>query len=165
MSHHASRQLVPLREASNDLMQVVFELAPAAVHDVASETVWATPVGPDRYCLQATPFYAYGYSYLDVVEAKLPADGLPVVRRSIKESGHSTYRILLPEHVISTASFDEFWRPLEALGCTFEEVSECYRSIDVPPEVESERCYQLLELGEVAGAWYFEVGHCCGSDD
>lgn len=41
--------------------------------------MWATQVGPDRYRLENSPFYAYGVSWLDIVEAR-PADasGLPI---------------------------------------------------------------------------------------
>ena len=163
MRHQASRQLVPLREACSSLAQVCFELVPSAVHDVRCEAIWAEPVGPDRYQLQATPFYAYGYSYLDVVEAKLGADSVPVVGRSVEESGHSTYRILLPEPVIATADFDDYWQPLAALGCTMESVTATSASIDAPPAAGSARSHHLLELGEIGGAWYFEIGHCSES--
>src|SRR6476661_1521622 len=60
------------------------------------ETMWATPVGPDRYRLENSPFYAYGVSWLDVVEA-LPdeAAGLPVFVRRVERSGHRTVRLIL----------------------------------------------------------------------
>src|ERR1700750_3313832 len=60
------------------------------------ETMWATPVGPDRYRLENSPFYAYGVSWLDIVEARPEDPGdLPVVVRRVEKSGHRTLRLIL----------------------------------------------------------------------
>jgi hypothetical protein len=34
------------------------------------ETLWATTLGEDRYRLDNSPFFAYGVSWLDVIEAR-----------------------------------------------------------------------------------------------
>ncbi|HEX6050934.1 MAG TPA: DUF4265 domain-containing protein [Gemmatimonadaceae bacterium] len=43
------------------------------------ETLWADRVGPDLYRLDNSPFWAYGVSWLDVVEAHPDADGVLVM--------------------------------------------------------------------------------------
>ena len=45
------------------LTKVVFELDESDWHDHATESVWALPLGHDRYRIQNVPFYAYGVSY------------------------------------------------------------------------------------------------------
>ena len=39
------------------------------------ETLWADRVGPDRYRLDNSPFWAYGVSWRDVVEAHMDEGG------------------------------------------------------------------------------------------
>ena len=142
------------------LVKVVFPLGPSEVHEDESEFMLAESVGPDRYRLQKTPCYAYGYSLLDVVEATLNGDGTPVVRRPVEPSGHSTYRIIIAQRRTSTATFDEYWKALANLGCLDELVDDRYLTVDVPPEADIDEVYRLLERGESAGAWYFEEAHC-----
>src|SRR4051794_38179269 len=59
------------------------------------ETLWATPLGRHRYRLENSPFFAYGVSWLDVVEARPPATGeMPAFVRVVEKSGHRTIRII-----------------------------------------------------------------------
>ncbi len=39
------------------------------------ETLWASPLGNDLYRLENSPWYAYGVSWQDVVEAHSPEGG------------------------------------------------------------------------------------------
>ena len=143
-----------------ELVKVVFSLDPSEVHEHQSEFMWAASVGPDRYRLQKSPSYAYGYSQFDIVEASLIENGTRVVRKLVAPSGHSTYRIIIAQRRTSTASFDEFWESLARLGCRYEMVDERYLVVDVPPEADIDLAYELLESGESSGAWYFEEAHC-----
>ena len=52
------------------------------------ETLWATPVGRDRYKLDNSPFYAYGVSWQDVIEARPEREGdIPTLVRVVRKSG------------------------------------------------------------------------------
>ena len=46
------------------------------------ETLWATPLGDDRYQLDNSPFYAYSVSWQDIVHAPISAEeGVPTFER------------------------------------------------------------------------------------
>lgn len=143
-----------------NVVRIVFRLEPSEVHDREVETLTAVSVGPDRYRLLQTPSYAYGYSHHDIVEATLDGSGDPFVRRLVRASGHSTYRIIIAERRTSKATFDEHWEELGRLGCVYETVGDRYLKVDVPPGVDIDDASEFLEAGEAAGAWYFEEAHC-----
>jgi hypothetical protein len=54
------------------------------------ETVWAEQVGPDHYRLDNSPFWAYGVSWRDVVEAHMDEGGQLGFTRIVEKSGHRT---------------------------------------------------------------------------
>lgn len=72
-------------------VKVAVHLPPSDWHPHAVETMWAESLGGDRYRLQSVPFYAYGLSFDDVVEAR-KTGGWLVVRAVVARGGHSTYR-------------------------------------------------------------------------
>ena len=148
-----------MQKVQNALVQVLFRLEDSEVHDQDTELISAESIGPDRYRLQSTPIYAYGFSRSDVVEAKL--DGRSrVVRRLVSAAGHSTYRIIIAERRTATATFVEHWEPLSTIGCIYTAVDERYMAVDVPPRADINEVYGLLEEGEAAGVWYFEEANC-----
>jgi hypothetical protein len=100
------------------------------------ETMWATPVGPDRYRLENSPFYAYRVSWLDVVEARPDETGLPVFARVIAKSGHRTVRVILVPGVDEAPERQRVLDDLVALGCSYEGYNPRYFSIDVPAEAD-----------------------------
>lgn len=144
--------------AVNAMVKVLFNLAPGSLHGSATETMWATPIGKDEFMLKNTPFYAYGVSFGDAVFAPRE-DGLPVFKEVIRTGGHSTYRLLL-DNARGAREFENFWRPLQECGCTYEEGIKPLLAVDVPPQADIFEVYRLLENGEKAGAWSFEEGHC-----
>jgi hypothetical protein len=146
-------------EVRNALVEVTFELEVSEVHEQNTESISAEPIGPDRYRLQSTPMYAYGYSHLDVVEAKLEGEKR-IVRRLVAPAGHSTYRIIIAERRTSTATFDEHWKPLASMGCCYMAMDERYIAVDVPPAADINEVYGMLEEGESEGVWYFEEANC-----
>src|SRR5712691_3413760 len=99
----------------SDLTKVTFKLEKADWHDHATETLWAEPVGGDRFRLRNVPFYAYGVSYDDTVPAP-ETDEVRFVRGVAERGGHSTYRIFV-SNTEALERFPEYWAPLEALGC------------------------------------------------
>jgi hypothetical protein len=124
----------------------------------AVETLWAAPVGDGRYQLRNVPFLAYGFSEDDVVTAA-EDNGRLVVADVAKRSGHSTYRIFLPEPTDEIV-FAPLWKPLADLGCTYERANMRLIAIDVPPDTDVYAVYEVLEHGERAKTWAFEEGHC-----
>lgn len=76
-------------------VKVMFELEPSDWHDHATESVWAIPLGDNKYRVQNVPFYAYGVSYDDVVLTKRNEEGQLIVQGILERGGHSTYRVIL----------------------------------------------------------------------
>jgi len=65
------------------------------------ETLWANRVGPDLYRLDNSPFWAYGVSWRDVVEAHPDPDGMLRMSRVVEKSGHRTVRVIFEPSVDS----------------------------------------------------------------
>lgn len=111
------------------------------------ETPWAMPVGRDRYRLENTPFFAYGLSWLDVVEAKSDRSrhpSLPVFTRVIEKSGHRTIRVAGDGEDVPKRLVDA----LVGLGATFEGLNPAYLCFDLGPLVELQRVVDELERWE-----------------
>lgn len=146
------------RRSGGGLVKISFTLESGAWHGSATETLWAQKVADDRYRLRNTPFYAFGVSVEDVVFARDEGGILSFDRVSL-HSGHSTYRIIQLKGV-SSERVEEYWKPIERIGCSYEEGSGGLRAVDVPPEVDVRKVYELLEQGEAEQVWGFEEGHC-----
>lgn len=111
------------------------------------ETPWAMPVWRDRYRLENTPFFAYGLSWLDVVEAKPDRarhPSLPVFTRVIEKSGHRTVRVAGDGMDVPEALIDA----LVKLGATFEGLNPAYLCFDLGPKVDLQRVVDELERWE-----------------
>jgi hypothetical protein len=105
------------------------------------ETLWATPVGPDEYQLENSPFFAYGISWLDIVEAHAPAaspDDFPIFTRVVTPSGHRTLRLILQPRADRAPESQAILDHLVALGASYEGLNPGYLAIDVPPAVDLE---------------------------
>src|SRR5215471_14004006 len=114
------------------MVKVVFQLAKSDLHDHATESLWAEPLGEGRAQLKNVPYYVYRISYDDVVNINCRED--PCAFQSVAErGGHSTYRVFLREGV-SDDRFEKFWSRLRALGCTYERGTDILFAVDIPPE-------------------------------
>lgn len=123
----------------------------------ATESVWSEHKTNDSLVVLNSPFYVKGISYLDEVDFTVE-DGLMYFKNVLKKGGHSTYRIL-QRAVDQKKTFEEFWGPLEKIGCTYESKVDNDRilySVDVPPTTDIKEAYAFLEKGEQVGAWVFE---------
>jgi hypothetical protein len=96
------------------------------------ETLWAFDLGNGRYKLDNTPWYAYGVSTGDVIEAEPEEPGhFPVFRKVVAKSGYRTVRI------VSDKDFtDGVFEEIKHLGCSFEGANRRYVAVDVPPGVD-----------------------------
>lgn len=100
------------------------------------ETMWADPVGPDLYRLDNSPFWAYGVSWLDVVEARPDEGGQLAFVRVVEKSGHRTVRVIFEPGVDEDPAGQAALDGLTALGCTYEGMNPRYLAIDLPPGVD-----------------------------
>ena len=107
------------------------------------ETPWATHLGGRLYRLDNVPFFAYGVSADDVVEAVPDQDGLPMVNRVVQKSGNRTVRVWLPE-TTDTDPAPTLLAELARLGCTYEGAYNKLICINVPPAVPLDSVADLL---------------------
>lgn len=104
------------------------------------ETLWAFDLGDGRYKLDNTPWYVYGVSTGDVIEAKREEPtGFPVFRRVVQKSGYRTVRIVSDEDFT-----EEFFEEIKDLGCSFEGANRRYVAVDVPPAVDLDAVADFL---------------------
>jgi hypothetical protein len=132
-------------------------------HEFGSETVWVEGLADSTLLLRNSPFFAKGLSNLDTVYAKIENDEL-VFAGVHSKGGHSTYRLML-DNAVSDERFQECWRKLAVLGCTYESFSgsnlKLY-AVDVPLASNVKAVYAVLQAGEQGGVWDFEEGHFAG---
>lgn len=156
--------MTPLRSISDGSVRIRFVLDPSDWHGHTSENLWAEPVigtdSSDLYRLMSSPFFAKGVSFQDVVRARR-SDKLEYLDflETVERSGHSNYMLIKGD------DFDNFWKKLQEMGCTYEggtinlgsgEVS--FYAVDVPPAADIYEVYAVLSDGESQGAWVFQEG-------
>ena len=140
-------------------VKVMFELEPSDWHDHATESVWAIPLGDNKYQVQNVPFYAYDVSYDDTVIAEPNEEGQLIVQHVDQRGGHSTYRVILNPGT-TDRDFERAWDKLEHLGSSYERATDRLIAVDVPPETDIYQAYAALESGERDNVWGFEEAHC-----
>ena len=126
---------------------------------IETESFWAERVTADTFRLRNSPFFAFDISAEDVVRAeKVGSDWL--FREVVTRGGHSTYRIYLSNHrQLHDDDVQQAWKPISALGATYENANERFFAVDIPPGKDIAAIYDLLEQGEEAGLWEFEEAH------
>lgn len=100
------------------------------------EALWADRVGPDLYRLDNSPFWAYGVSWKDVVEAHPDPDGQLRMTRVVEKSGHRTLRITFEADEAESPRPQTILAEINALGATYEGMNPRYLAIDIPPEAD-----------------------------
>jgi hypothetical protein len=109
------------------------------------ETLWARPVGGDEYELDNIPWYAYGVSCHDVIEARRQTpDGFPEFVRVVRKAGHRTVRVILNPPADVSAASQAVLDGLRDLGCGYEGVKSRFMAVDVPPAVDLMAVRQFL---------------------
>src|SRR5687767_7926575 len=117
------------------------------VPDGEVETLWAIARGDHRYELDNLPWFAYGVSVGDVVEASPDEDGVLVFERVLHKSGNRTVRVMLEHAEASDQLTFESQRTLEQLqaaGCDYEGMNRILFAINVPPAVPLETVATIL---------------------
>ena len=128
-------------------------------HDYSAETLWATPIGNNEFVLENSPFFANELSFMDTIYAEVKEENdFPEFKHVTKRGGHSTYRIVL-ENATTLEKYNEYIKPLNDIGCTFEGFKERQYALDVPPETDINKAFELLKIGESDEVWFFESSH------
>jgi hypothetical protein len=110
------------------------------------DSVWAEPLGSERFRIESCPFFAYGLSRNDVVRAAEPTEGGPVLGDILEKSGHRTLRFALgPSVELRSGPVQRVLERLGELGCTHELMRPRFASIDVPPEVDVGLVAEVLQ--------------------
>jgi hypothetical protein len=108
------------------------------------ETPWAIGLSADLYRLDNVPFYAYGVSLHDVVEATAePGNPQLHFRRVVEKSGNRTIRVLAADGAaaVSQGVLDGLVR----LGCSYEGATPRYICINIPPATDLASVVAFLE--------------------
>ena len=101
------------------------------------ETPWATALGGDLYELDNTPWFAYGVSLKDIIEARPRAPGeFPEFVRVVRKGGYRTVRVLLNEKRDQSAKSQAVLDSLKALGCRYEDMNGLLIGVDIPPSAD-----------------------------
>jgi len=144
----------------NKYIKVKFKLPKSDWHNHGVENLWAEPTDNKLFFnLRNTPFYAYGYSFLDTVQCK-KYKGDMFAEKVFKSSQHSTYRVCFLNEKINKTYHAEVLSQLTKLGCTYEGFGALY-AIDVPPETDIEKIFCILTANEEKNIWGFEEANYC----
>lgn len=113
--------------------------------DEEVETLWAFDLDNNRYKLANSPWYAYGVSTGDIIEAhRDDPTGFPVFKRVIEKSGYRTLRILSDEDFS-----DDLFEQIKMLGCSFEAATRRYVAIDVPANIDLQAIVAFLTVNDI----------------
>jgi Domain of unknown function (DUF4265) len=116
------------------------------------ESAWASLTPEGNFRLDNILFYAKGFSFGDIVSAKLIKDEC-IVTGLIKESGHSTIRLLFKniKSIVKTRKL------LLGLGCQ-SEISDLPQliSVDIPPHINYDAVKTVILEGEKTNKWFYE---------
>jgi len=96
-------------KSKEGLIKVFFDVPEEDRSVMKTESLWAEPVGGDRYRLRNVPFLVFGFSEQDVITAT-ENDGTLRVTGVAVRGGHSTYRLVLPEDT-NEEKFLQDWIP------------------------------------------------------
>jgi len=121
------------------------------------ESLWARPMGDDRYAIENIPFYAYDLNYGDIVEARAAAPELkPSVLRVVERSGHRTIRVFFQDSVTEEERTRHL-RSLDDMHVTFERCKERYYALDLAPEASIDAVRDRLDEFAAGGVLEYET--------
>jgi Domain of unknown function (DUF4265) len=120
-----------------------------------SESLWAAPLGADRYRIDNIPFYVRGLATDDVVSAKKNAVGELIFEEVVERSKHSTVRVFAK----NSADKETLRSELKQLGCDSEgsNIPRLF-TVDIPPSVAYADIEKVLIRWEQDGRAEYEEG-------
>ena len=114
------------------------------------ETPWAERVGDRRFRLDNLPWFAYGVSDDDVVEAEGTEDeGIFEFVRVAEASGNRLVRVILEDE----SQIDVVLEPLLDMGCHYEGANRKFIAISIPPPVSLDAV--TSSLAEAGVRWEY----------
>ena len=108
------------------------------------ETPWAKEVGENLYELDNLPWYAYGVSCGDIVEATSDTNELPEFRRVVRKSGNRTVRVVLEPPANESPASKAILDRLVAMGCGYEGINHSHIAVNIPPAVDLDEVREFL---------------------
>lgn len=131
--------------------KIIFEHQNNADDRYELESAWATKIG-EYFRLDNILFYAPEYSFGDIVSVEERSGELYVIGL-VKESGHSTVRILFNDRGDVQNTRDQ----LKKMGCD-SEISNVPTliALDIPPQVNYASVREFLEEGVKNEKWGYE---------
>jgi hypothetical protein len=148
-------------ETADGLVRIRVPLErPAGEPGPEEDLIWAEALGSGRYRVETSPFFAYGISRDDVVQAADGAgQGDPLRLDAVVEKcGHRTLRVALDASgELAAPGLQALLQRLIDLGCTHELLRPRLVAIDLAPEVDLAAVTELLQArvqeGVLAWEW------------
>jgi hypothetical protein len=126
--------------------------------DPREESLWAEPLGGDRYQLRTTPWYAHDLHLEDVVRAVSQAPGdWPTIQEVVESSGHQTLWVRFQDEVDETTVQQVLQRLAEAAVRAEANRGRLY-ALDVWPEGDFAGVCTYLWFLEQEGLLSYETG-------
>jgi|SRR5712692_735088 len=104
--------------------------------DVGYENLWATYLGNDSYRVESIPYFIYGISLHDVVEARPDPEGRLQFLRVVGRSGNRTLRARPEQFAIAERRGVELIDTLKSFGCGVEVLEPRLVAVDVPKQID-----------------------------
>lgn len=138
-------------QTENELRKVEFDAPPDAA--VATETLWAKPLGNGLYELDNTPWHARGCALGDVVRCSEEPGRLPHFQEVVKPSGNLTVRVFVHAGSNRAKVKDELFAFLTSRGCHYEGTGpdKGLVAITIPKECDSVSVLEYLSELESTG--------------
>jgi hypothetical protein len=118
------------------------------------EQLWVKQLSERRFEVCCIPFFAYDLALGDEVEA----DEDHVLRRVVKRSGHSTFRVWFGGST-GPADRDRIVEAIASHGCEHEWSSQNLLAIDASTHETARAIAADLSVLQAAGQVTFEIGH------
>lgn len=133
-----------MENPSDHLIKILFliEQDENGYPPVTIESLWAKKCPNNLYQIDNIPFYVREISYQDVVSISSTSEGTLTFEKIVTPSTLSTIRII----IFDKDKLSLLTNELEKLGCSWEggDVPSLI-SVDIPPEVDIQRVWTLLE--------------------
>jgi hypothetical protein len=108
------------------------------------ETPWAERIG-DKFRLDNLPWYAYGISDDDLVEAvATDVEGIFEYVRVVEPSGNRLIRVIFDD-----GHYQSMLDQLQAMGCHYEGFNKKFFAVSIPLQVSLDDVTQLLTRSEL----------------
>ncbi len=123
------------------------------------ETLWAVALGNNLFRLDNSPFYVYGVSWLDIIEAREIAEGFYEFVRVVEKSGNRTVRIIFQQFTGNDEQGKQILSDITNLGCSYEGANSKFIVITIPSIVSFESVVNYLSNQEGLNCEYADPSY------